>query len=52
MPSMSVSPVVMLWYGKRHPEGVVRLSSSILTTEASATTARPTLLAAESRPGG
>src|SRR5262245_14625988 len=39
MLSKSVSAVERLWYGKRHPEGIVRLSSSILMTDASATTA-------------
>jgi hypothetical protein len=32
--------VEMLWYGKRRPAGLVRLSSSIFTTDASAMTAR------------
>src|SRR6185369_9560338 len=38
MPSKSVSPDAMLRYGKRQPEGVVKLSSSIFTIELSATT--------------
>src|SRR5258708_7273376 len=39
MLSKSVSDVERLWYGNRLPAGLVRLSSSIWMTEASATTA-------------